>query len=401
MDINSKERDFSRDHYRNTPIKFVCPDCVEDEFLKSHIQQNAQKLKCDYCNNEADNPIAAPVKSIVNLISRTMDKYLVPHDKWYDDMIKSGLPSKNLVGVRAMEYPLYGIISYEKWNSPDLREDVKETLSGAWQAGHSPAQRLGNCWNELERTVKTRTRYFFANKTLLYGGIDKHLEQPVGLLEEIGQISEDLGLYQPLSAGTSLHRVRETRTGEALTTFDTLGPPPEESASAGRMNPAGISYFYLANERKTAIGEVLNRPPCKAAIAKFSTKHGLLVLDLTELPSLPSMLDLDKYEIRQSVLFLEEFVKAITLPVSRDGREHIDYVPSQVVSEFFTQVFRTKEGHKIDGMIYPSAVVPDGKNVVLFPPQESTGRWEEQIELTSNETVRIADWSDLTDLVSS
>jgi RES domain-containing protein len=382
--------------------KFVCPNCVEDKFLKDCIEQKAQNKECDYCNREENRNIAAPLKILTDLISCTMEKYLVPHDKWCDDMIKSGLPEEHLVGARPIEFPLYSFIPYEGWSSPSLREDIEETLCGAWQGKESQAQRLKNDWDDFERTVKTRTRYFFANKLLQNGGAENQKVQPIDLLKKIGQMAEEHKLYQRLCAGMSLHRVRELRAGEDLNTFDSLGPPPEGSASAGRMNPAGISYFYLAKERKTAIGEVLNRPPCKAITAEFTTKRMLLVLDLTELPPEPSIFDLEKYDILQSILFLKEFVRAITQPVSRDGREHIDYAPSQVVSEFFAQVFSTKEGHKIDGMIYPSAVVRGGKNVVLFPPRESTNKWHDLMRLPDDKVLQIEvdDWCELTSLIS-
>jgi RES domain-containing protein len=66
-------------------------------------------------------------------------------------------------------------------------------------------------------------------------------------------------------------------------------------------------------------------------------------------------------------LFIEDFVGSISSPAKKDGREHIDYVPSQVVSEFFAKAFRRASGEAIHGMVYPSAVKPGGRNVVLFP----------------------------------
>ena len=65
--------------------------------------------------------------------------------------------------------------------------------------------------------------------------------------------------------------------------------------------------------------------------------------------------------------FLAAFSDEISKPVAHDGSEHVEYVPTQVVSEYFSQVFTYSVGKKVDGLVYPSAVVNGGKNLVVFP----------------------------------
>ena len=52
--------------------------------------------------------------------------------------------------------------------------------------------------------------------------------------------------------------------------------------------------------------------------------------------------------------------------MSRDGLEHVDYVPTQVVTEWFRHVFQTEDGAHVDGVIYPSARFDGGVCCVLF-----------------------------------
>ena len=146
-----------------------------------------------------------------------------------------------------------------------------------------------------------------------------------------------------------------------------MGPPPSHLARAGRMNPAGISYFYLALEKETALAEVVSGSPCSAAIARFDISRDLRVLDLTNIPTLPSIFDYSRRKEREGLIFLHKFVNEITKPVRKDGHEHIEYVPSQVVSEYFALVFQINEGQHLDGILYPSAVRKNGRNLVLFP----------------------------------
>ncbi|WP_425612510.1 RES family NAD+ phosphorylase [Xanthomonas prunicola] len=66
-------------------------------------------------------------------------------------------------------------------------------------------------------------------------------------------------------------------------------------------------------------------------------------------------------------------MKSITKPVEKDGREHIDYVPSQVVCEFLAQAFLLNDGSTLDGIIYPSAANPGRTNLLVFP----SGHWSD------------------------
>ena len=187
--------------------------------------------------------------------------------------------------------------------------------------------------------------------------------------------------------------------GESFDTFRELGPPPNENAGAGRMNPAGIAYFYMARELGTAAGEVVVKPPARIAIGEFRTKEQLNLLDLTDLPEPPSVFDVEQYDRYQGTLFLRDFVQRISEPVAKDGMEHIEYVPSQVVCEFFAQVSdRSEESHGVDGIAYCSAVVPGGQNVILFPP-EGRKRWEDLTELVGTGHVSMNDWSQVASLV--
>lgn len=67
------------------------------------------------------------------------------------------------------------------------------------------------------------------------------------------------------------------------------------------------------------------------------------------------------------VQFLYKFTDEISKPLAHDGSEHIEYVPTQVVSEYFAQAFKHAKNKRIDGLIYPSAVAQRGKNLALFP----------------------------------
>lgn len=149
-----------------------------------------------------------------------------------------------------------------------------------------------------------------------------------------------------------------------------LGPPPEGKARAGRMNPAGISYLYLAFDEKTALAETRTTPGEEATISQWATSRDLSVIDLTCSLSCPSIFE-DKRGGHELVQFLWRFVDEISKPISHDGYEHIEYLPTQVVSEYFSQAFQYAKGKHVDGLIYSSAAQPDGKNLVIFPARDA------------------------------
>jgi hypothetical protein len=38
----------------STPEKYVCVECFEEEYLQEFVKENAEALKCDYCDSTAE-----------------------------------------------------------------------------------------------------------------------------------------------------------------------------------------------------------------------------------------------------------------------------------------------------------------------------------------------------------
>lgn len=49
------------------------------------------------------------------------------------------------------------------------------------------------------------------------------------------------------------------------------------------------------------------------------------------------------------------FTKALAQPIRRDGQPHIEYVPTQVFTEFVRHVMKGPQGVPIHGIKYPSS----------------------------------------------
>jgi hypothetical protein len=141
------------------------------------------------------------------------------------------------------------------------------------------------------------------------------------------------------------------------------------------MSPAGIPMFYGALDEQTAIAETV---PGKLEAGKivnvgaFITLEEFSVLDLTNLQPVPSLFSNQRH-LRPILRFLHSFVRDLSKPIKKDGRVHIEYVPSQIVTEYFRYSFELYDNQPIRGILYPSSRASGGTASVLFFPREACG----------------------------
>ncbi|KLJ00811.1 hypothetical protein WQ56_08535 [Luteimonas sp. FCS-9] len=326
---------------------------------------------CDYCEKEA-LPVL-PVHAVQTLLYRAIGTY-------YADPQHAGTPwieGEWAVGLYEIEEVLadLGFLPVD-----ELAEDIAaadstqfwiKATNGHWASVHDD-ELMVYSWATFVRTVKHQTRFHFQRV------VADRFEQEIPVSEMLEVIGGNVAdLMTTVAVGTRIFRARHL-TEDELVRVDAsmMGPPPKEQASAGRMNPAGIPYLYTAFDAQTAVVEIgspgdQNKAP---SVAEFQVDRLLKVINLSELPDLPHPLAIDRRDERIKAKFLHSFVASITQEVHKDGREHVDYVPSQVVCEFLAQAYVMPDGSPIDGIIYPSAVSPDGINLLVFPKGRSFDR---------------------------
>ena len=67
----------------------------------------------------------------------------------------------------------------------------------------------------------------------------------------------------------------------------------------------------------------------------------------------------------------------------RDDRIHMEYVPSQVFTEYLRYIYRNTKKEKIDGLIYGSSLKKaTSSNIVLFYNQRTSADILELIDIT-------------------
>jgi hypothetical protein len=90
-------------------------------------------------------------------------------------------------------------------------------------------------------------------------------------------------LERLLPASTRFYRGRRDRY-----ILDEMGAPSHDKASAGRANPEGIPFLYLASDIDTVIAELRPEKGLTLSIAEFTLSEEVRIVDLSESPANPS-----------------------------------------------------------------------------------------------------------------
>lgn len=193
------------------------------------------------------------------------------------------------------------------------------------------------------------------------------------ILEDLGGILRNMdGILHTIPIGTTLYRTRslEKELDDSFG-FNDITSTPDIYAGQCRMSPAGVSMFYGAFDMETAVDESIKTANEKAlVIGEFKTIRELTVVDLLALPTEVSIW-MDKWE---AVSFLKSFHKDITRPLLNNAKEAIEYIPSQIFTEYLRWMFTDKKGRNIDGLMYRSCRTQKA-NVVLFCNHENSHKW--------------------------
>ena len=148
-----------------------------------------------------------------------------------------------------------------------------------------------------------------------------------------------------------------------------VSPPEKDAIHPNRFSPSGISMLYTAFDSKTAILETIsreNKDKDSITISKFKLKREIYVVDLNRLPKLPSIFDFKKVKKHYLIRFLYDLVRDFTQEIKKDGKEHIEYVPTQVVTEYFRYPFNKNRQNIIEGIVYPSSKNKSKSSSVIF-----------------------------------
>lgn len=337
----------------------VCSACFSNQDLRAWIREQDGRRGCSFCGKFDSSTVE--FHKVVNRIEQCMRRYygravdqlgycsaeggyLGEHwDSWdMLDRIGLALPRDHTGNLYSA---IAGAMTDEPWCDFDV---------GALDPDHA----LWSSWKFFCETVKHKRRFFFHTS----GRDDQDSFTPASLLSSIARASEALGLVVELPSGLRLWRARpDLLKGRRVKASD-FGPPPLQFAlQSNRMNPAGIPMLYLASSPTTALKETRAE---QAKVGLWRSMRPIRILDLRRLPPVPSMFSDDPRAQTLTLSFLHDFANDIMKPVARNNQVHIDYLPSQVVTEFMRD-YGFAAG-ALDGVAYGSTVHQRGWNISFF-----------------------------------
>ena len=355
--------------------KFVCGDCINDAGIRGFILANAEADHCSFCGVVGDEPIAAPLDDVGEYINRCLRQEYgdavdeLPWDSEGKEYFGSNWDSEELLtDVIEMELPndhngaLFGeLVGY--------LDDI--TWCDQNGLGLTDREYAQYSWAYFCDVVMHRRRFFFLD----YGPNPSEPEvyDPGYILGNIFDFADETGLFKELPAGTHLYRARWEQPGAWLETPQELGPPPEDKAvQANRMSPPGIVMFYACDQIDTALLETAQQAG-RFAVGYWKTLRPAALLDLTDIPAIPGLFEYDpecgQYASGRALTFLHHVAEQISQPVARDDRVHIEYVPTQVVTEFLRSRVRWQRAG-LDGIKYNSSAHPGHAAYAFFVNQD-------------------------------
>lgn len=357
----------------------VCADCFSDYAIKAFIEANATDTECKYCERSSHEAIAAEMDEVLSFISQGL---------WREyDIPENCLPYETAEGGWQIVTPddshdVFAALDICTEDSGQLLDDLADGFSDRLFVQRDPlalsqADGLKYSWAKFCEQIKHETRFVFFRIEPPTPPTDHawhpddewgEYSPPYQILLGLGDMVRDHQLVKILPARTSIIRARQHAANTSPTTARDLGAPPRERASQSRMSPAGISMFYGAEEEKTAFIETFDPAATDKSAVTFGTlqtTRDLYLLDLTELPQIPSIFDEQNYDKRPALIFLHHFQEELSAPIERDGREHYEYVPTQIVAEYFRRVFRDGD-RRIDGLKFKSSRKGAGTCYCIF-----------------------------------
>lgn len=335
----------------------MCADCFSDPYIQEFVREREQEEMCSYCDpsKEEYECRAAPANLVLEYIELCVLKEYTDAQNISLSCDRRGMEPDELVAHLDILSDIDG----------NFREELENLFSDQlwlperFYDENSTEQIYEKSWNQFKALVKRSSRFVFSQIKRDTSEMDHWEEQidPHSILQWIHEMVSKFNLIAELPSESDLYRVR-TDSEKYFTGINDLGTSPVQFAKyANRMSPAGIPMFYASPDKHTAIKEVWNGTMgVKLSIGTFKTKQPCHVLDLCELPPVPTIFKQDATLDQIGALnFLRQFRRDISKPVVKSETEHIDYVPTQIVTEYFRHIYRTPEGEQIMGIKYPSA----------------------------------------------
>ena len=367
--------------------KSVCADHFDSTYLQNYINENGTTGRCSYCGKRHT---VLPMPDFVKLVRRKIESE-------FEDVDNAGLPTeRSFFDDDEEEIPgLRRFFCYAAPSEAKCYEDTSEVLADIdllpehealyndllealpahpWISSDpfiiSRDKELSLQWKNFSEMVMHRQRFTFWTREEFSGSRSEYDNCLMDILHELGALIHEADLCKMLEPEELLFRARQIEN-DTPHDFNEITCAPDNLATQNRMSPAGISMFYSAYDEETARLESSTNHDGKGRflIGEFHVKKPLMILDLTDIPK-PLFWE-HSQDYREQLSFLHTFSKEICKPAAKDDKNHTEYVPTQVFTEYLRFVFKYYGKESLDGIKYRSSI-NQHSCIVLFCNQKES-----------------------------
>lgn len=363
--------------HRQNIQPYVCATCLEDDGLRQFADEHGEIYRCNYCGTTPTTPSVVAL----NIVIQEMHKRI--SEEWCDPAEATPIGISHHK-ARLDSEDLFREIGFKISDDTLMSEIVHAFRSQDWCQRNlemlSPSKRWIYGWETFQNLVKHKRRFTFwyaqdVDDSLKYPGNYVNLLPPSHTLSEIAAVLAETNLVKSIPVGTPVWRLQVHSSREVLTDpVRFTSPPIALTNQPNRMSPVGVPMFYGADDFETALLEVVNphnvgRGGISVSGVQFMNLVDLNMLDLTSIPSLPSYFSPRGPILRHIINFLRKFTSDLSQPITADGLHHIEYIPTQVFTEFVRYMMKCPDGAPIHGIRYSSS--RNGRPCcVIFATQE-------------------------------
>lgn len=341
-----------------------CENCFKDSEIKSIIKSHSKSGKCDLCG--IDN---------VNVYDTEHDDYLIELFEGLFDIYVEEDKFENKSHKDKMK-----LLKDELKENWDIFEDsitpymIKEIISN-----------VCNDYFESRKTLLTSRVAFlrltdseYLDNNSIVGRYDWDIF--VESIKNKYRFHTDIFVKKILKEYCQ-YLVRTIKKGDVFYrarisdfdgySLDKMGAPPKKIVNAGRINPEGMSYLYLADSQNTTIYETRASLHDYVCIGKFEALCDMKVIDLTELENISVFsadLDYAFHAINRG--HLKRINEEVARPV-RSSDSNLEYLPTQYICDYIKSIQNEDNpGEQVyQGIMYESTMISTSYNLAVFNPK--------------------------------
>lgn len=348
--------------YYSIEDKQICLNCFGNKSLQSYIRKHATTKKCDYCKQKYSENVCININQVIMKINQSLNNYYID-------------PTNLLIGSDRDSWDSV-LDAYDMFRSDEAElecendeviDDIIESFRDRqWFRENiyfpTRSEALKMSWDYFSSNVKERWRF-----TFFFDGPDPNEPSTFDAkktFDNICRILESEYILKTLATGTEFYRVRKHSEDIAINRAEQIGTPkPEFVKTPNRLSPINIPMFYGSLNKDVAIEESKgSSSDDTTTVALFKNNVPIKVIDLSKPLAIPGYYSDDNIYI-EPIKFINTFSRLISKPINDDENEYLEYLPTQVFTEYIRHLaFKDV----VKGIIYGSSKIPGGINIALF-----------------------------------